>query len=122
MYRSSPQSATARTGALGFQGGLSVEVALGAGLAVLIQADGRVARISALKGDLADSTSWFLGDSARPTAAASFWAYETTSGGKTYPLGSFSAAAPSDAGLRNIREAGLDLSAFGISAGLRFGF
>jgi hypothetical protein len=111
-----------RTGTLGFQGGAALEYALSPGLDLILQADGRLVRLRELKGDLNDSTSWFLGESAARTPDASFWVYDATVGTKSFPLGTFAVAAPAGSEMSNIRSAGLDLSGFGISAGLRLRF
>jgi hypothetical protein len=112
----------ARTGALGFQGGAALEYALGPGLDLVLQADGRIVRLPELKGELKDATSWFLGESAARTPDASFWAYDATVGTKTFPLGTFANGKPSDPSMSDVRSAGLDLGGFGISAGLRLRF
>jgi hypothetical protein len=111
----------ARTGAIGVQGGLAFEYSLGPGLDLVLQADGRLVRLPELKGDLKDTASWFLGQSTAQTEAT-FWAYDATIGTSAYALGTFAAGEPSDAALSNVRPAGLDLSGFGISAGLRLRF
>jgi hypothetical protein len=112
----------ARTGAFGFQGGLALDYSLGPGIDLVLQADGRLVRLSEIKGDLKDTASWFLGQSTAQTAAATFWAYDATIGTSAYTLGTFAAGEPADASLSNVRPAGLDLSGFGISAGLRLRF
>ena len=111
---------SARTGAFGFQGGVCFGYALSRGIEIYLQADGRSARVRELKGDLAVRTSWFLGDSADRTEEAYFWFYESSSGTNPYPLGVFAGAKPADSSLGEVRAAGLDLSGFGISVGLRF--
>lgn len=116
------QEFESRTGTFGFQAGAALEYALSAGFDLVLQAEGRLARLGELKGDLSDSTSWFLGENTLRTPNAVFWAYDATIGAKSYPLGTFGAAAPGGAEMSNIRSAGLDLGGFGISAGLRFHF
>ncbi len=113
---------TARKGTLGIQGGASLEWALGSGLALVLQADGRFVRLGELKGELKDTTSWFLGQTAEPKQEASFWAYDGVIGTRTFPLGAFAASEPADPTATNVRPAGLDLSGFGLSAGLRLRF
>jgi hypothetical protein len=73
-----------------------------------------------LKGDLAARTSWFLGENAGPAEEAYFWYYESSVGTKSYPLGVFAAAKPGESSQSDVRTAGLDLSGFGISVGVRF--
>jgi len=111
-----------RKGTLGFQGGAALEWALGPGLALVLQADGRLLRLRELTGDLADTTNWFLGQSVDRTPEAKFWAYDLIVGTQAYPAGTFSADEPAEPSFFNVRAAGLDLSGFGISAGLRLRF
>jgi hypothetical protein len=113
---------TARTGTVGFQGGASLDLALGESIDIFLQADGRFARIADLKGELSDSVSWFLGRTAAQAEETSFWYYETVSGTRTFPQGVFSETAPPDSTFRNVRAGGLDLSGFGVSAGLKLRF
>lgn len=111
-----------RAGAWGFQGGAALEYALGPNLDLVLQADGRVVRLPELKGELKDTTRWFLGESSARTPDVSFWAYDATVGTRTFPLGTFASGKPSDPSMSNVRSAGLDLGGFGISAGLRLRF
>lgn len=108
-----------RTGTPGFHGGAALEYDLGPGLCLVLQADGRFARISELKGELIDATSWFLGETSARVPDASFWMYEAAVGTETFPFGTFAAGKPADPGMNNVRPAGLDLGGFGISAGLK---
>jgi len=107
---------------IGFQAGAVLEWSLSSGLDLVLQADGRFLRFGELKGEMTDKTSWFLGQNVDRTQDASFWVFDETVGTQTFLRGTFAGGQPAAPSTGNVRSAGLDLSGFGISAGLRLRF
>lgn len=113
---------SSRMATIGFQAGAALEWSLGSGLELVVQADGRLLRFRELKGELTDTTSWFLGQNVDRTQDALLWVYDETVGTRIILRGAFAGSQPAVSSTGNVRAAGLDLSGFGISAGLRLRF
>lgn len=99
---------------LGAQAGLGISFRLFKSLSLVLDGVYRGTKISNLKGN------WFLtqtttsgGTETNSNSSYYLWAYDLTTGGKTYPqTGFFDAAGPSGAEISAARKAEIDLSGF----------
>jgi opacity protein-like surface antigen len=115
---SSETTFTARKNILGFQGGAALEYALGAHLALFVQAEARQAQAANVVGDWALSESWFLGSRQESGSDGVFWVYHKSDASGTYPQITFAKAEPSDSTSTDVRQGKLDISGFTAAAGL----
>jgi len=106
----------------GFQGGMGLELHLSSHFAFVVQAEGRYARITSLKGDLAEDESWFLGKRHNEERDAYLWYLERNDSGHIYSLVSFAKNQPSSAEVTNVRKGELNLSGVTGTAGLKIMF
>lgn len=106
----------------GLQGGIGLELHLNSHLAFVVQAEGRYARITSLKGGLAEDESWFLGERHNEESDAYLWYAERNASGHIYSLVSFAKNQPSSAEVTNVRKGELNLSGVTGTAGLKIMF
>ena len=115
---------TAHKAALSGQAGAALEFEIGRSVGFFVQAEGRLARLTDIKGDLASLNSYDLGAWTTGPDPAFLWAYTVTaSTGTSYPQIAVAAAAPSSSGVEEkfsaVRKAVLDLSGAALAAGVR---
>lgn len=109
---------TTRTNIVGFQGGAALEYALGAHLAVFIQAEARQAQAASVVGDWRLRESWFLGSREESGSDGVFWVYDKSDASGTYPQIAFARSEPSDSTSTDVRKGTLDISGLTAAAGL----
>jgi len=112
----------ASRGAVGFQGGLSLDWELAKNFALILGVTGRYAVLDNFHGDWTDTGDgdfWQFSDSGTDHYA---WYYDWTAGSKTYGQLVFQTAQPAGSTTANARMAKLDLSGFTATLGIRIGF
>jgi len=110
------QEATAN--ALGFQGGIGFGFNFSPSVALIIEGQGRYAKIGGFEGtrEHSDVFGWSY------TEEGPLYYYELLTMGKEYPLTRIHEEEPSDPYYSNLRDAEVDFSGFAILVGLRFKF
>ncbi len=115
-------SFTAHKAAFGGQAGVALEFEIARAVGLFVQAEGRLAALTELRGDRTISGSYFLGPVPEETSPAYLWAYTLTVSARAFPQLAVSLAAPT-AGtgemIDNVHKARLDLSGASLSAGIR---
>jgi hypothetical protein len=112
----------ATRGAVGFQGGLSLDWELAPHFALFMGVTGRYAVVDNFLGswtDVGDGDFWQFSDSGTDHYA---WYYDWTVGSKTYGQLVFQPGQPSGSTTSNARTAKLDLSGVTATFGIRIGF
>lgn len=127
---------SAKKNSLGFHGGLGLEYRLWSGLSLGLEVFGRFVNFSGWEGDVKMTSSsrerdwredlgWYYDQTATDTnsSAGKLWYYESQDVdlGKYYPQMNMGGA-PSGGTYRNVRDAAINLNAFGVSASLRVYF
>jgi hypothetical protein len=116
------QEFRSKANTFGFQGGMGLELHLSSHFAFVVQAEGRYAMMTSLKGDLAEDESWFLGKRHNEEKDAYLWYLERNDSGHIYSLVSFAKNQPSSAEVTNVRKGELNLSGVTGTAGLKIMF
>jgi len=114
------ESFQARKTAFGGQAGLSLDFEIAGGVDLFVQAEGRLAALTDVRGDASSQGNWFLGSWTGGASSAYLWAYTLTESGKAYPQLAVSLGAPTGTGITDVRKARIDLSGASLSAGIRF--
>jgi len=100
--------------------GLSVERPLNERLALYVSLNARLVSVALAQGDWTETGSGLFGAYSNQGSDHQPWAYDWTTGGKTYSQVIFAATAPSGADAANVHEAKLGLSAVTLGLGVRF--
>lgn len=113
-----------KSNALGFHGGLSLELDISKDMTFVIEGIGRYAKLKGLKGDFIWENIYEGSYYEGTTEDATFWYYEwhSSNTGKKYPTIWFDDEKPSGARISNVREAEINLSGFSIRAGIKIKF
>jgi len=115
----------AKSNAIGFHGGLGIEVNLSPSMALVVEGFGRYAKLKGLTGDYTWEESYFGFSSQGSIKDATLWYYEwrSSSTGKWYPTIAFGQDEPqSTSSRRNIREGEVDLTGFSLRVGIKIKF
>ena len=113
------ESFLAHKAAFGGQAGIALEFEVSRGVDLFVQAEGRLAALTDIRGDATSQGNWFLGSWTGGGSPAYLWAYTLTDAGKSYPQLAVSLGAPAGAGITEARKAGVDLSGASLAAGIR---
>jgi opacity protein-like surface antigen len=116
------QEFRSKANTFGLQGGIGLELHLNSHFAFVVQAEGRYARITSLKGDLVEDESWFLGKSHNEERDAYLWYLERNASGHIYSQVLFAKNQPASAEVTNVRKGELNLSGVTGTAGLKIMF
>jgi hypothetical protein len=112
----------AQKGVVGGQGGIGLEFQMNSVLGLVVQAEGRLARISDPTGDWTDQVDTLLVSWREQGRGRVFWCYDIGAGGTDYPRIAFSKTQPSDILFSNIRKGSINLSGISAMAGLKIRF
>ena len=113
------ESFLAHKAAFGGQAGIALEFEIARGFDIFVQAEGRLAALTDIRGDATSQGNWFLGSWTGGASPAYLWAYTLTDSEKAYPQLAVSLGAPSGTGISAVGKARLDLSGASIAAGIR---
>jgi len=109
-------------GALGFQGGVGLEVKIARQLALVWTVLGRYASLSDWKGDWTDKGGGDLWSYEENGSEHTAWYYDLKYGGTTYPQILFNTDKPTGANYSNVRAAKLSLTGFTTTLGIKLDF
>ena len=112
----------AQKGVVGGQGGISLEFRMNSVLGLIVQAEGRLARISDPIGDWTDQVETLLVSWREQGRGRVFWCYDVSAEGTDYPRIAFSKTQPSEILFSNVRKGSINLSGISATAGLKIRF
>jgi hypothetical protein len=110
---------SSRRGAVGFQGGLGLEMALGSRLALVLNIGGRYARLVDFKGDWTEEGGGDFWDYSDNGSGDGMWYYAWTYNAKKYDQVAFQAERPTGSLVSDVRPARVDLTGFCLTLGLK---